>query len=142
MFEKILNKLGFITKKESLRLRQENFVLKEKLRQDDKIPRPVLDVNIGDPAPENPVARREYIARCAAFHKDVLDQKMQHMISTVSSELVNIESSRDFDMVLKGTINALHLIREWGESTVNEHLANQTGDIDKEEVGILKEKLK
>ncbi|HEC64412.1 MAG TPA: hypothetical protein ENI23_03880 [bacterium] len=88
MFEKILNKFGYITKKESLVLRQDRILLKDQVRKLEVLleerSRGVLDINIGDPAPMgNSAARREYIARCAAFHKDVLDAKIKSMVSEV-----------------------------------------------------------
>ncbi len=138
MFEKILKNLGFITRKEALALKQENFLYREKLREQPKPVRPVVDLNTGDPTPDKVDARREYVARVAAFHKDVMEQKIKSMVSLVREELSKAENSPQTDLFLKGTINALWLMYDWGEECVNEMLSYQTDSLDVEERDLLK----
>lgn len=141
MLDKLLSKLGYITRKESLALRYENFELKEKLRNTKVPTKPLVDIDIGDPAPADRVARREYVARSAAFYKDILEPKTRQMISEVNIELANVENGRGVDWLLKGTINCCHLFRDWGEMMISEHVDNQTNRIEDEELEIIKDKI-
>lgn len=138
MFDKITKNLGFITRKEALVLKQDNFLLRERLREQPKPVRPVVDLNTGDPTPDKVDARREYVARVAAFHKDVMEQKIKSMISLVRDELDKVENTPATDLLLKGTSNALWLVYDWGEQCVNEMLSYQTDTLDVEERDLLK----
>lgn len=138
MLQKILNRLGYITKTESALLRAENFSLREDVKKTrensdylmDVIKtmrqKRVVDTNVGDPAPEDPTARREYVARVAAFHTDVLSPKIYAMVAEVRAELEKIDNSPELDRILKGTSNALWLMHSWGELMVSEMMSYRT----------------
>lgn len=130
----------FKSHKEELRLAKfEIFELEAKLKN---IKRTVIDMSIGDPEPSEVVARREYVARVAAFHKDVLDKKIKAMISEVRAELEKIENTPKMDEILKGTCNALWLIYDWGEQCVNEMISVQVDGLSEDEKKLLDDKLK
>lgn len=142
MIKKILKKIGFITRKEGLDLRQEIFLLKEQARKVETKPRPVVDINIADPSPGERVARKEYISRAAAFHKDILDEKLKSMMAEVRHELTMVDNTSKMDDILKGTNNALLLLQDWGENCVNEMISYQAEPLDDEELKLLEDKLK
>jgi len=145
-FDKMLGRWGYLSKRDSLSLREKvaslNIELEEMQEKFGK--RLVVDMKVGDPAPENEVARREYIARCAAFYKDVMETKSRQMISEINAVLGSVENSREFDLVLKGTLNALHLWRDWGEMCISEMLSygeEEGGELEDEELQELKDKM-
>lgn len=145
MLKKILNKFGYVSHEESLRLRQSNFSLKQEnkaMREAPAVKKPVVDVDIGDPAPSDQTARREYISRVAAFHKDVMKPKILAMVSEVRADLEKVDNTPKMDELLKGTCNALWLIYDWGEEAISEVVSYQAEKLDDEERDILKETLK
>jgi hypothetical protein len=76
-----------------------------------------------------------------------MGKRLLEMIGDVREQLEQINrdtfgmSQTDFDIYLKGTINALWLIHNWGEDAVNEQISYQIPEITNEEVGELKDKL-
>ena len=94
-------------------------------------PRPIIDANIGDPAPEKEEDRKLYVAQVAAFHKDYFSPKIKQMISTAHRLLESTDNDRDYDLELKGAIYAFWELHKWGEVMVNEQIANQTEEKDK-----------
>lgn len=83
-----------------------------------------VDYNMEDPSPSDVEERREYVARCGSFFKDILEKKLEHLISDIQRELSNPLNPREMDVYLKANINACCLLLDWGESMENERLAN------------------
>ncbi len=129
-------------------LKVENLFLKREL---EKVkPRPVVDVNLKDPGPTDSENRKLYVAQVAGFHKDVMGHKLLHLIAESRSQFEQIDrntygySQEQFDLILKGTINALWLIYSWGEDMINEQISNQQEEFENltdEEKQRLKDKL-
>lgn len=94
------------------------------------LPLPVVDLDMGDPEPTDAATRKMYVARVAQFHHETMEPKLLSLISDARGQFEQI--SRDlfglkpaeYDLFLKGTINGLWLIHEWGRSMVNEQLAD------------------
>lgn len=80
--------------------------------------------NMDDPSPLSREERASYVARVAGFYKDIFETKVTHMISDLQKELSNPLSSREMDIYVKATINALSLLMDWGDEMVNEQLEN------------------
>jgi hypothetical protein len=156
--KKILSHLGYVTKQEARRLEREIFEWKTKveglnmdlLRANSKRPLPVVSVITDDPEPSKEVERKPYVARVAAFYHDILSAKLKRMISDVREQVMSIGretfgySNQEFDIYLKGTENAFHLIEEWGEMAISEKVSYDRGEdklTDEERVD-LKDKLK
>ena len=108
--------------------------------------RPLLDVTIGDPIPDDTKKRKMYVAQVAGFHKDYLSPKIRQIITTLRGEFEKVNRNTfsltqdEYDLYLKGAINFGWLLDEWGEVMINEQIANQQG-ISEEETEILKDKL-
>jgi hypothetical protein len=108
---------------------------------------PILDVNIGDPSPSDHEKRKLYVSQVAGFHKDYLAPKLKQIITTLRGDFEKVNRNtfglpqHEYDLYLKGAINALWLLDEWGEEMINEQIAYQQGLSD-EETQELKDKLK
>lgn len=85
---------------------------------------PDIDLDAGDPSPEDPVARREYVARAAGFYKDVLGPKLKELIADQMWALKDPKSTREADMTAKAAVNAFALMMDWGDRMVAEHQAD------------------
>lgn len=98
--------------------------------------RPFIDLSVGDPVPSDSEARKLYVATVAEFFKTYFNPKLYAMISNVREQLEKMDStvdaqgnpmtsfkSADFDKILKGTINALWLMYDWGVQMTNEQIA-------------------
>jgi hypothetical protein len=111
------------------------------LRIAKKPERPFIESIIKDPMPaddkEGKEPRKIWVGRWAGFHKDYLGPKILKTIQEVRDELSGIKNDREYDLVLKGTINALWLIYDFGERMINEQLANQQKEISSEEKDLL-----
>lgn len=109
-------------------LKTENAKLQSRLAQKlEKASVPKLiqvDYFVDDPSPSDTEARKEYVGRTAGFFKDVLEPKLQHMISILQKELSNPMASRETDLFTKATINAFSLLLDWGDEMVGEQLEN------------------
>lgn len=138
MIEKIFLKLGYvpfskITELSGMygeqirKITNEKLALKTELasKQEIKVENEYVDVGIGDPIPSNQEERKIYVAQVAGFHKQILEAKMNQMLSVTSHLLGAVENERDFDLILKGVIYTLNELKKWGASMINEHLANQ-----------------
>lgn len=91
-----------------------------------------VDIKMSDPSPNDTEKRQSYVAEVAGFHKKILEPKLKQMISSAQDLLSNTSNSRDEDLALKGSIYAFWELIYWGESMVNEQLANQTKENNKE----------
>lgn len=99
-----------------------------KIELDTKVAKyPVVDINVGDPAPVDKEERALYVAAVAGFHKDYLKPKIKQMISTSNSLLSEIANERDLDLVLKGSIYSFKELDRWGDTMISEQVGNQTG---------------
>lgn len=100
--------------------------------------KPFIDVEMHDPSPYDTEARKMYTASVAQFFKEIMRPKLLYMISGVREQLEKLDSSVDasgapitsyksneFDKILKGTINALWLLLQWGEQMTSEQLEYQ-----------------
>lgn len=85
-----------------------------------------IDVNMGDPAPEDQKQRRVYVNEVAGFHRTHLREKMLQMISSSYSLLEASSNDRDLDLTLKGTIYAFRELIRWGDRMVSEDISNST----------------
>ena len=126
---------------EILQLKATNISLIEK-----KVVRPEIPIDLGDPSPSDGEKRQLYVASAAGFHKDILAPKILQVIGGLRESFEKIDSNTfgmkrfDYDLYLKATINSLWLLYDWGESMINEQIANQQG-ITEEETDELKTKL-
>lgn len=153
MIDRILGKFGYIQKKET---EAEILALKAKViafETEERSKRPFINVGLKDPI-FGDTDRKTYVARAAAFHKEVLGPKLLVMIGNVREQLEKFDSAKDnlgrpitsfdnetFDAVLRGTSNAFWLIYDWGESMINEQIAYQTQGLSDEEKKKLQEEL-
>lgn len=130
MIRRIMALLGYVPPEQNKDLR----VALVKKNVEKELPKPVININIKDPAPEDEDQRENYVSQVSGFHVDILRPKLQQLVSEIRGqfELINREtfgySQDEYDLFLKGTINGLWLIHDWGELMVNEQLANQTPD--------------
>lgn len=107
-------------------LKEEVRKLREEL--DTKIAKyPVVDINVGDPAPKDKEDRALYVAAVAGFHKNYLKPKISQMISTSNDLLNEIANERDLDLVLKGSVYCLKEFDRWGDAMISEQVGNQVG---------------
>lgn len=86
----------------------------------------VIPVDIGDPTPENPDARKMYIGRVAGFFRDVLENKCLQMISTSHRLLEEETNDRETDLYLKICVFICREWMKWGEQAVAEQISYQT----------------
>ena len=115
---------------ENYNLTKINRTLKKELEENTRSQLKLkIDYRFEDPSPLVQQERAGYVARVAAFYKEVLEPKLKHMISEQQAELSVPTSPRDLDLINKGSINAFSLLMDWGEEMINEHVANQDRDI-------------
>jgi len=108
----------------------------------DKWRKKFIDITLGDPKlgdgsgpePMDGKGRKEYVARVAGFHTDILSKKIEHMIANADRVLEDMSNDHFFDRTMKGVVFAFRELFVWGETMVNEQLANQRkGTEDKED---------
>ena len=104
-------------------------------------PKEIFDISIGDPTPTDSEERRMYVAQVAGFFKEILEPKLKQMISSAHNILEATSSDRDSDLQLKGVIYSFREMIKWGNSVLNEQIANQTDGISEVEINTLKDKL-
>jgi len=166
MIEKLLGQFGYIRANQAsdnirrlVNAQNENTqALKKRLEeaemtvflssQKKELPHPVVDLGAEDPEPNDAAQRKLYVAQAAAFHHDVMKKKLLKLISDTRAqfEQINRESfgmkPSEYDLFLKGTINGLWLLHDWGDEMVNEQLANQqeASEVTEAELQALKDK--
>lgn len=99
------------------RLRKSNE--QEKLRD-------IIDIDIGDPTPDSPDARKGYIGRVAGFHKDILLPKCLQMISIFHRLLEEETNDKETDLYLKIGIYICREWMKWGNQAIAEQIGYQT----------------
>jgi hypothetical protein len=119
-------------------LKAEKLALQSQLEEKMK---PLIDVNIEDPSPKDTAIRKIYVSRVAGFFKEILNEKLNQMISVAHNILEETNSSRDYDLILKGIVFSYRDLIRWGESMVNEQMANQTTEISEEDKKTLEDNL-
>ena len=148
MIKNILNRFGFIPKSE---LEYAKTKAKEKEEETskrilelqlevskNKHDRQFISVDQVEPIPKNSEARKLYVGQVAGFHNDILGPKIHSLIANVRGQLGKLDSTlsdnggkltsystKDFDLILKGTENALWLLYDWGEMMIAEQLEDQ-----------------
>lgn len=122
-----------ITSGDRLRLLEiENEALRRRLRETVV----VVDPGMDDPIPSDEDARKGYVERYAAFHDDVLEEKLKHMIAQVREQLDGFGwdglpydtlpagmSRQERDAFFRGTSNAFRLLLEYGERMRSERVS-------------------
>lgn len=88
----------------------------------------VIGGEVGDPTPKDRAERRMYVAKVAGLHKDVLEPKLKHMIQTAHILLEETGNPEKYDDTLKGAVYSFRELLRWGESMLNEQIANQIED--------------
>lgn len=102
----------------------------------------LMDVSIGDPTPDDPLKRAEYVREVGNFYSDFFEKKLLQLISFVREELdwsglvddqhklnhLNGITREQYDFLMRGTSNALKLLISWGEEMRNENSANQEAE--------------
>ena len=166
--KKIFSWFGYVPNKEGLAkyiqsereralergsLQAENKELRTALfleKQKTGLPHPVVGVDVKDPSPTDSQKRKSYVGQVAGVHIDIMKPKLLQMIAETREQFEIIDrntfgyNQEQYDLFLKGTINGLWLIHDWGESMLNEQLSYQNPDgdgLDDEELGSLKDKI-
>lgn len=106
-------------------------VLEERIRilkQSDENTDVLIPIDLKDPVPEDGEAYDAYVARVAAFHKEVLGPKLNQMLSKLHSELEDMGNDRDSDLVIKGVAYAFRELKRWGERMVNKQVAKENNN--------------
>lgn len=144
---KILNRLGYVTKTEyqqlideNLELKKDILVLKNKVIRDTTL----IDTDIGDPSPRDKEPRAAYVAKVAGFFEEIFEKKLRHMISNTHNLMEQEENTEKQMDKLVGAVFSLRELLLWGRTMLNEHVSylQKEADISEEEVDELKEKLK
>ncbi len=152
MFQKILEKLGYISiekhneiveilVKEKEDLDDANLTMKATIASFEKESKPLIEFSLGDPIPQDSEARKVYVAQVASFFKNILEEKLKFMLSSLHNMFEEQGSDRDFDLMLKGVAYSFRELMKWGNVMINEQVANQNTDIPEKDVENLKEKL-
>lgn len=126
-------------------LKTQQFVASQK----KELPRPLVGMDAEDPSPTKEVERKLYVGQAAGFHTDILKKKLLSLIADARGqfEKVNRETfgltQSEYDLFLKGTVNGLWLVHDWGEEMVNEQLSYLTekDELSDEDKQALKEKI-
>lgn len=144
---KILNRLGYVTKTEyqkivdeNMELKKDNLILKNKVIRDTTL----IDADMGDPSPLEKESRMAYVAKVAGFFEDIFEKKLKHMISNTHLLMEQEENTEKQMDKLVGAVFSLRELLLWGRNMLNEHVAylQDTKDISEEEIDELKEKIK
>ena len=144
---KILNRLGYVTKTEYQKIANENaelkkdvLILKNKVLRDTSL----VDTDMGDPSPLEKEARMAYVARVSGFFQDIFEQKLKYMISNTHNLMEQEENTEKQMDKLVGAVFSLRELLLWGRNMLNEHVSylQKEADISEEEVDELKEKIK
>jgi hypothetical protein len=132
---------------ENLKLQAELIAVKEELKLTRN--RPYIDLDLGDPIPDDISKRMLYVATAAGAHKDLYGPKIKSLINVMREDFSKVNrnafgyTQAEYDLYLKGAINGFWLLYEWGESMINEQVANQTEEpeiLDDETLKELKDK--
>lgn len=128
-----------------MELTEENQSLKREINiiKKERVPIPV---GVADPTPSEPSKRKTYVSQVAGFHNNIMANKMLMLISDARESLERFDSTigpngqpltdfarSEFDLILRGTINAYWQLYNWGESMVNEQLSYQLPEKSKDE---------
>lgn len=146
MFSRLISRLTGVNQSELYALRLENRSLKHKLEAAEKVAREFeqkslkksesklpIPVDIGDPAPKDEEERREYVARVAELHTDILKPKFVQMISSAHSLLEDPELPEATQRSIQGTVYCLRELILWGDQKVNERIADVANSDDDED---------
>lgn len=85
----------------------------------------LVAVDIGDPTPKDAQERRNYVARVAGFHKDIMEPKCLQMISAFHKLLEEETNDEKTDNILKTGIYICREWMKWGNQALAEQIANQ-----------------
>ena len=102
----------------------------------------MFDIDLGDPAPggeKNQQERADYMARVSGFYKDILENKINQMISNSHNCLEDSSNTIEEDRLWKSVIYVCREFKVWGESCIGEHVGNR---VEIEEEKNLKKEIK
>lgn len=94
-------------------------------KEEEKL-KDLIHIDVGDPTPDNPEARKMYIGRVAGFYRDILKAKCVQMISVFHKLLEEETNDRETDLYLKIGIFVCRDLMKWGEQAVGEQISYQT----------------
>lgn len=115
------------TTKQLLKEYQHQVKTLREFHQEEKL-KEVIDVDIGDPTPENPDMRKMYVGRVAGFYKDILHAKCLQMISVFHKLLEEETNDKETDLYLKIGIFICREWMKWGDAAVSEQIGYQTDE--------------
>lgn len=104
----------------------------------------LIDITLGDPTPTDSLERKAYVAAVAAFYKNYFEKKLNVMLMNIHNSLEPSDNDREYDMALKGSAYLCRELKLWGESMINEQVANNSEGTEEnvdENVELLKEEL-
>lgn len=93
--------------------------------QEEKL-KDLIDIDIGDPTPDNPDARKMYVGRVAGFYRDILQKKCVQMISVFHKLLEEETNDKETDLYLKIGIFICREWMKWGDAAISEQISYQT----------------
>ena len=124
-----VRELELIVQRDDFKDKIDDLTIKISRKQiDQEYKKQLIDIDIGDPGPKDVVKRKEYVAKVAGLHKEILEPKLRQMISVSHNLSESVSADRDFDFLMKGVVYAFREILKWGESMVSEQVANQIGE--------------
>ena len=93
-----------------------------------------LTANVDDGEPTDKQQRKEYVAAVSGFFFSHMNPKLNAMLVDQHNALANPMNEPKEDYILKGAINGIALIQDWGDAMLSEHLHNiENPDEDPEE---------
>ena len=79
-----------------------------------------LDYSDGDPSPDDTKEREEYINGVLAFFTNSFDKKLQQLIVLCMQDLQNPLNGREYDLQIKGAVNAFSQLLDWRDTLLSE----------------------
>lgn len=73
-----------------------------------------------DPSPMDEQERAAYISNVVTFFENIGVKKINQLVAKAKEDLSNPLNERDYDLVIKGTINAFSQLLDWNDECVAE----------------------
>lgn len=80
---------------------------------DKKIIRKVIERALDDGSPVESDKRKSYVMQTAAFYEDIFEALLNHVLLSQYKALGVWNNTRERDLVIKGSIEAIKVIRDW-----------------------------